>query len=68
MLFLDGVCIRVDVYWYCENLDWEKFIVAFDKFGVIVFMRGDLIVICSIGFSVEEKITVIIFPKLGSRR
>ena len=68
MLLLDSVCIHIYVYWYCENLDWEKFIVVFDKLCVIVFMSGSLMVICFVGFCVEEKITVIAFPKLGSRR
>ena len=67
MLFLDGVCILVDVHWNGENFYREIFVVTFDKLRGIIFVSGSLMVICFVGFSIEEEITVIGFAKLGSR-
>ena len=68
MLFLDGVCITVDVHQNGENFYREIFVVTFDKLRGIIFMSGSLIVIRFVGFSIEEEITVISFAKLRSCR
>ena len=67
VLFLNSVCIFVDVHWNGENFHREIFVVTYDKLRGIIFMSGSLMVICFVGFSIEEEITVIGFAKLRSR-